>query len=85
MNKEELLLRLRDGLPVIWERVKTDKLTGGAVRSATLANLMCNGDIPEGSFRVGRKVCFERDGFLKWLGEKIEILDPDSNEKNPFL
>ncbi len=68
---EKLIERLRDELPAVWERIATDRLTGGVIKSRTLANLMSLGKYTGESFRIGRRCVIERDSFLKWL--EIEL------------
>jgi len=78
---EALIARLRRELPPIWERVQTTALTGGAVNSRTLANLMSSGQYPARSYRLGRKVIIERDSFLSWLASRIRVNNEHSNKK----
>jgi hypothetical protein len=73
MEKTELIARLRASLPVIWERAMTDKLTGGAVKASSLAVYMCRGQGPTNTFKMGRRVIIEKEGFLDWFAARVEI------------
>ncbi len=48
---------------------RTEVLTfsGGAISEKYLANLDSQGLGPEGRFRIGRKVVYPTDKFVKWL------------------
>ena len=74
MTKKELIEHLRKTLPVMWERIRTDELTGGVIKARRLANLSCQDKGPGGTFRCGRKVVMTREAFLEWLAGSIEEL-----------
>ncbi|GBC62957.1 hypothetical protein DENIS_3942 [Desulfonema ishimotonii] len=71
MTKSDLIEKLRLELPAMWERIRTDELTGGVCRSRTLANKMSLGEGPGGTFRAGKKVIITREPFLDWFEERI--------------
>ena len=48
-------------------RVQVEAFTGGAISEKYLANLDSQGLGPEGRFRIGRKVVYPTDKFVKWL------------------
>ena len=52
--------------PII-ARVQVEAFTGGAISEKYLANLDSQGLGPEGRFRIGRKVVYPTDKFVKWL------------------
>lgn len=72
-NINDLISKLEKELPPIWERPQTTALTGGAVNSRTLANLMSAGHYPALSYRLGRKVIIDRDAFLSWLAARLRV------------
>lgn len=62
---------LRKELPPVFARSEAPKLLGGIIAYGTLANCDSAKKGPEGSFRTGRKVCYMRDPFLIWLGQRL--------------
>jgi hypothetical protein len=70
--QSQLIDQLREELPPIWDRVKTTQLTGGVVNARTLANLMCRGEGPSGTYAMGRKRIITRESFLEWLRPRIK-------------
>ena len=62
------LARLADSWPSAYvARQEIKKFSGGIITPKTLANLDCKGVGPEGRFRVGRKVVYHVDLFIKWF------------------
>jgi hypothetical protein len=58
--------------PDIFSRQEAEKLTGGVVKARTLANLDSLGLGPSGSFKIGRKKCYDRDKFVEWLQARAQ-------------
>ena len=48
-------------------RTEAPTFSGGAVTEKYLANLDSQGLGPAGRFRIGRKVVYPTDQFIKWL------------------
>lgn len=69
--ESRIISKLRSELPPTFARTEVDQLCGGIIASRTIANLQSLGQGPGGAFRVGRKMCFERDAFLDWLARRI--------------
>ena len=72
MTKDDLLKQFEESLPTMWERTETTELTGGIVNHRTLANRMCLGTGPEGTFKIGRKVIITRGPFIEWFAAQLE-------------
>lgn len=53
-------------------RTQVPKFTGGLIAVGTLANRDSEGTGPEGSFRVGRQICYPVDALCDWLIERLE-------------
>jgi hypothetical protein len=63
---------LYNTLPPILARQSIGKLTGGIIQPGTCANLDSLGQGPEGRFRIGKKVCYSREAFCKWLEGRVK-------------
>ena len=68
---DDLIENLRKELPPVFARSETPRLLGGIIATGTLANLDSDEKGPEGAFRHGRKICYQRDPFLTWLGARL--------------
>ncbi len=71
---EDVLEKLRAGLPPIFARKEVGRLTGGLVAAGTMANLDSQGLGPSRRIRTGRHVIYERDSFIAWLRSRIRQL-----------
>lgn len=69
--ESQIIRKLRSELPPTFARTEVDQLCGGIIASRTIANLQSLGQGPGGAFRVGRKMCLQRDEFLDWLASRI--------------
>jgi hypothetical protein len=56
-------------------RSDSDKFTGGSLAPGYMANLDSKGLGPPGRFRVGRKVCYRVDLFIKWLESRSKTVE----------
>lgn len=65
---------LRKNLPPIISRDHVSEILGGVISAKTLANLDSEGKGPK-RIRVGRKVIYLTDDFLKWLENRSVILN----------
>jgi hypothetical protein len=67
---------LYNTLPPIFARRSVGKLTGGIIQPGTCANLdslgLGVGPEGEGRFRIGKKVVYTREAFLKWLEARVK-------------
>ena len=66
------LEELYNTLPPILARQSIGKLTGGIIQPGTCANLDSLGLGVEGRFLIGKKVCYSRDAFIKWLSARVK-------------
>ena len=55
-------------------RTESQAFTGGAVSEKYLANLDAQGLGPEGRFRIGRKVVYPTNEFVKWLERRSAVI-----------
>lgn len=77
MNYTSIIGSLKDTLPPVFSREEAAKHLGGLICAKTLSNLDALGKGPSVKLRVGKKVAYERDSFLKWLNGQIS--EPDTN------
>lgn len=76
LNKSLIIKQLSQELPAIFGRTAVPRLLPGVYEYQTLCNLESEGDGPPFT-KIGKKICYERDSFLQWLGDRIQ--DTDSN------
>jgi len=69
--KDSLLETLREKLPPVFSRRCVERITGGLLTACNLTKLDSNGLGPN-SFKMGRKVGYEKESFLKWLEPRIK-------------
>lgn len=55
-------------------RTESPVFTGGAISEKYLANLDSQGLGPEGRFRIGRKVVYPTNEFVKWLERRSAVI-----------
>lgn len=67
MNKEILLQILETAYPPVIVRSEIDRLKPQFVSSGSMANEDSAGTGPEGMFYIGRKACYTRESYCKWL------------------
>jgi hypothetical protein len=73
MNNQELLLSaMRNELPPVFCRQDVIKYCGGIFKPKTLKNMDGKGRGPDVKVRVGKKVAYERDSFIRWFGKFIK-------------
>jgi hypothetical protein len=77
MNTEKIIDRLRGELPPTFTRRTASLALGGALSAGTMANLDCRGQGP-GGVLLGRTILYEREAFLKWLENRIQL--PEGSE-----
>ncbi len=75
MKNQEIFEHLRENLPPIISRDHVSQILGGVISAKTLANLDSEGKGPKKRIRVGRKVAYLTDDFLKWLEKRSVILN----------
>lgn len=68
--KIHILEVLHQELPPIFSRKHVEEMTGKLIRRQTLANLDSKGDGPP-LIRLGKKVGYEKDSFLKWIEKRL--------------
>jgi hypothetical protein len=58
--------------PPLFAATELDRLTGGALRRRTIANMRSLGEIPDQIFLLdGRKLLIVRDELLAWWSERL--------------
>lgn len=62
---------LRTLLPPIFTRETASKMIGGIFTPRTLSNFDAAGRGPRKKIRVGKRVAYEKEDFLKWLEGRI--------------
>lgn len=71
MREPDIIEQLRQQLPVAFGRTEVEKLLPGFISSKTLANLSSYGEGPP-YYHHGRKVVYEKEGFLNWLSKRMK-------------
>ena len=70
---QDVVERLREGLPPVFAVSEATHLTGGAINSGTLRNKKSRGEIPEVCFvRSGAKLIAVRDPLLDWWSTTLK-------------
>lgn len=77
MNYANIIGSLKATLPPVFSREEAARQLGGLICAKTLSNLDALGKGPSVKLRVGKKVAYERDNFLKWLNSQIS--EPQSS------
>jgi hypothetical protein len=65
--KEIAFEHLERVLPPIFCREEAARLLGGLFTANSLRNLDCENKGPQVKLKVGKKICYERESFLRWL------------------
>ena len=55
-------------------RTEAEKFTGGLISEKYLANLDCVNKGPAGRIRIGRKIVYPVQEFIKWLAARSEVI-----------
>lgn len=71
-TKDYVLEALREKLPPVFPRRCVEVITGGLIKVHTLANLDSMGQGP-GYFKIGKRVGYEKETFLKWFEQRLEL------------
>lgn len=71
MNHATIIDTLKTSLPPVFSRKEAVKHLGGIICAKTLSNLDASGKGPKMKLKVGKKVAYEREDFLKWLHNQI--------------
>ncbi len=75
MEQQTIIEKLEETLPVVFGRTEVEKLLPGIINSKTLANLDSAGTGPATYYKQGRKVFYERETFLEWLGKRVKKIE----------
>lgn len=70
-NLQMVLESIERESPPVLTRQGIEKLTGGAVRAKTLANLDCLGGGIGERLTVGKKVAYPRSAVIAWLRQRM--------------
>ncbi|WP_285906416.1 hypothetical protein [Pseudodesulfovibrio pelocollis] len=68
--KDRVLAALKEKLPPLFCRRRVEELTGGLLTVCNLIKLDKEGLGPQ-SFKMGRKVGYEKESFLLWLEQRL--------------
>ena len=66
-NLERIIKSIEEEAPPVLTRVEIERLTGGAIKAKTLANMDCLGGGIAERLTMGRKVFYPREAFIDWL------------------
>lgn len=72
-EKEQLFKKLEDTLPAVFSRQEAAKQLGYAISAKTLSNLDAKGLGPSQKLHIGGKVVYEKENFLDWLKERVNV------------
>lgn len=72
-QKEQLFKKLENTLPTVFSRQEAAKQLGYAISAKTLSNLDAKGLGPKQKLYIGGKVAYEKENFLEWLKDKVNI------------
>lgn len=72
-EKGQLFKKLENTLPAVFSRQEAAKQLGYAISAKTLSNLDAKGLGPSQKLRIGGKVAYEKEDFLDWLKDRINV------------
>ena len=64
-------------------RTEIKVFTGGLINPSYIANLDSRGEGPFGRIKSGRKTCYQKRPFVKWLRERSVIEIPTDSASEP--
>lgn len=70
-NLERIIRSIEEEAPPVLTRQAIENITGGAIRSKTLANLDCLGGGIAERLTMGRKVAYPRGAVIEWLRRRM--------------
>ncbi len=73
IGSDEFFRILEKELPAIFSRQTASKGIGGLISAKTLSNLDSLGQGPERKIKIGTKVGYEKESFLKWLRGRFSL------------
>lgn len=65
------LQTIKNNLPPVFTRQTASKVIGGLMSAKTFSNLDAKGEGPQVKVKIGSKVGYERESFVRWLGERL--------------
>lgn len=69
-DMNNLIAKISETLPPVFTRKVAAQSLGGLVGPRTLANI----DHGAVKFKVGKKVLYEKEAFIKWLAEHYNLV-----------
>lgn len=72
-EKTQLFKKLEQTLPAVFSRQEAAKQLGYTISAKTLANLDAKGLGPSQKLYIGGKVAYEKENFLEWLKNRVNI------------
>ncbi|WP_156921781.1 hypothetical protein [Desulfovibrio inopinatus] len=68
--EQEFVAAWEGHLPPYFGRQAIETLFPGMISSKTVANLESKGEGPDGAYRLGGKVVYKRENFVRWLVDR---------------
>lgn len=84
LKLDEILDTISRTAPPILTRTEIERITGGAIKAKTLANIDSIGEgcIPD-RLIIGRRVCYPTTSFIDWLRARTEVHVPREGTNPP--
>ncbi|MDY0270645.1 hypothetical protein [Trichloromonas sp.] len=70
-NIEQIIRQIEQEAPPVLTRVEIERITGGAIKAKSLANMDCLGGGIAERLTMGRKVFYPREAFIDWLRRRM--------------
>jgi hypothetical protein len=67
INTHVFFDQLEKNLPPVFSREEASRLLGRIISVGHFRNLDCQNRGPTVKVRLGKKICYERDSFIRWL------------------
>lgn len=77
----ERIEELRNNLPKFFTRQTISREFGGMLSPKTLAALDSNNQGPEVRVAIGKRVGYERESFLRWLKNRMEVTTKEESSE----
>lgn len=71
LGTDEFFTALKSELPPVFSRETASKCMGGILTPKAMSNADASGTGPAVRVRIGKKVGYERDSFIRWLKTKF--------------
>ncbi|MFV0348198.1 MAG: hypothetical protein ACK5JO_06385 [Halodesulfovibrio sp.] len=71
INSSAFYKAIEAALPPVFTRKTASQAIGGLISPKTFSNLNALGQGPSVAGKLGSKVAYERDSFMKWLRQRL--------------